>query len=54
MQDYIRALGMHEDATDQTADTVAIRALNRRIHEDNRVDATLLPIGDGLTLALKL
>jgi len=42
------------DPTDQTADTVAIRALNKKIHDDSRVDATLLPIGDGLTLALKL
>jgi predicted O-methyltransferase YrrM len=42
------------DSTDQTADTVAIRALNQKIHSDARVDATVLPIGDGLTLALKL
>jgi predicted O-methyltransferase YrrM len=42
------------DPTDQTADTVAIRALNQKIHDDSRVDAALLPIGDGLTLALRL
>jgi predicted O-methyltransferase YrrM len=42
------------DPTDQTADTLAIRALNEKIHGDDRVDATLLPIADGLTLALKL
>jgi predicted O-methyltransferase YrrM len=42
------------DPTDQTADTLAIRALNEKIHGDDRVDATLVPIGDGLTLALKL
>jgi predicted O-methyltransferase YrrM len=42
------------DSTDQSPDTVAIRALNQKIHDDARVDATLLPIGDGLTLALKL
>jgi predicted O-methyltransferase YrrM len=42
------------DSTDQTADTLAIRALNEKIHGDDRVDATLVPIGDGLTLALKL
>jgi caffeoyl-CoA O-methyltransferase len=42
------------DPTDQTADTVAIRAINKKIHDDGRVDSTLLPIGDGLTLALKL
>ena len=42
------------DSTDQTVDTVAIRAINRKIHDDNRVEASMVPIGDGLTLALKL
>jgi predicted O-methyltransferase YrrM len=42
------------DPTDQTADTVAIRAINQKIHADSRVDATLVPVSDGLTLALKL
>jgi caffeoyl-CoA O-methyltransferase len=41
------------DATRQDADTVAIRALNEKIHNDARVDTVLLPIGDGLTLARK-
>ncbi len=30
---------------------VAIRELNSRIHQDERVDALLLPFGDGLTFA---
>lgn len=34
-------------------DTVAIRELNDALHSDSRVDISLLPIGDGLTLALK-
>lgn len=34
-------------------DTRAIRALNAKIRRDDRVHATMLPIGDGLTLALK-
>jgi predicted O-methyltransferase YrrM len=41
------------DPSDKTASTVAIRELNRKVHGDERVDAVLLPIGDGLTLALK-
>jgi predicted O-methyltransferase YrrM len=41
------------DRADETADTVAIRALNKKVHDDERVDAVLVPIGDGLTLALK-
>jgi predicted O-methyltransferase YrrM len=34
-------------------DTNAIRALNDRVHRDGRVDASLVPIGDGLLLARK-
>ena len=37
----------------QDEDTLAIRALNRKVIADDRVDATLTPIGDGLTLAIK-
>ncbi len=35
------------------ADTAALKALNRKIHRDPRVDLSLLPVGDGLTLARK-
>jgi predicted O-methyltransferase YrrM len=35
------------------ADTVAIRHFNETVHADQRVDMSLLPIGDGLTLARK-
>lgn len=35
------------------ADTVAIRHFNEALHGDNRVDLSLVPIGDGLTLARK-
>jgi predicted O-methyltransferase YrrM len=35
------------------ADTLALQALNARLHKDERVDMSLLPIGDGLTLARK-
>jgi caffeoyl-CoA O-methyltransferase len=39
-------------ATD--ADTEAIRAFNRKLHADARIALTLVPLGDGLTLACKL
>ncbi|MBV7337792.1 class I SAM-dependent methyltransferase [Chloroflexi bacterium TSY] len=37
----------------QDADTKAIRALNKKLHGDERVDISLVPIGDGLTLLRK-
>ena len=40
-------------ADDTTADTQAIRALNRKLHTDQRISMCLLPIGDGLTIARK-
>ena len=41
------------DPSHQDADTRAIRAFNRRLHSDRRIDVALVPIGDGLTLAYK-
>ncbi|MNR80430.1 putative O-methyltransferase [compost metagenome] len=45
--------GSVADLSDQDADTRAIRELNDKIHQDPRVEMSLLPIGDGVTLALK-
>ena len=41
------------DRRDRSADTRAIRAFNRKLRRDRRVDVSLVPVGDGLTLALK-
>ena len=41
------------DAQDCDEDTRAIRAFNRRLAKDRRVDLSLVPIGDGVTLARK-
>jgi len=45
--------GSVADPEDQEPDTQAIRAFNRHVHGDERVALSLVPIGDGLTLALK-
>lgn len=45
--------GKVADHAVQDADTVALRKLNEKLRDDPRVTVSLLPIGDGLTLALK-
>ncbi len=40
------------DPEDHTADTMAIRALNEKLHADDRIELALTTIGDGLTLCL--
>ena len=45
--------GRAADEGVQDESTQAIRTLNRQIHSDERVELSLVPIGDGLTLARK-
>lgn len=45
--------GRVADPENAEADTVAMRHFNERLHSDARVDLSLVPIGDGLTLARK-
>ncbi len=42
------------DSADQSNDTKSIRAFNEALRNDSRIRLSLVPIGDGLTLALKL
>ena len=41
------------DSTKQDADTRAIRFFNQQLRDDKRIDLSMIPIGDGLTLARK-
>jgi len=45
--------GRVAEAGNEEPDTLAIRAFNERLRDDERVDLSLVPIGDGLTLARK-
>ena len=45
--------GAVADPEDMSADTKALRALNAKLHRDERIALAMLPVGDGLTLALK-
>jgi len=45
--------GQIADPEAQDPGTTAIRTLNEKLHTDPRVDISLLPVADGLTLALK-
>jgi predicted O-methyltransferase YrrM len=41
------------DPAHQEEDTRAIREFNDALHADQRVDLSMLPLGDGVTLARK-
>ena len=45
--------GSVADPTDQEADTRSIRQLNQLVHHDSRVQTSMLPVGDGLTIVRK-
>jgi predicted O-methyltransferase YrrM len=45
--------GAVADTRDKASSTVALRALNDKLVGDARVNVSMVPIGDGMTLALK-
>ena len=45
--------GKVADTEIQDNQTNKIRALNRKLHQDSRITLSLVPIADGLTLAMK-
>lgn len=46
--------GRVADPSDQSVDTVAIRQINGKVASDPRVAMAMIPVGDGLTLAVKV
>jgi predicted O-methyltransferase YrrM len=53
MVDNVLWSGRIIDPSDQTPDTVALRAFNKKLLNDSRVSLSMIPVGDGVTLALK-
>jgi predicted O-methyltransferase YrrM len=53
MIDNVLWSGAVADPERRDEDTAAIRALNTKIHDDQRVGLSLLPVSDGITLARK-
>ncbi len=45
--------GAVADPKDNDKQTLAIRRLNAKLQQDERIDVSMLPVGDGLTLARK-
>jgi predicted O-methyltransferase YrrM len=45
--------GSVADPEDTDNRTIAIREFNQKLHQDQRVEISMLPLADGLTLALK-
>ncbi|HXZ03154.1 MAG TPA: class I SAM-dependent methyltransferase [Stellaceae bacterium] len=45
--------GWVADGRRKDPDTAALRALNAKLHRDERIDLSLLPLADGITLARK-
>ena len=52
--DNVLWAGRVADPDAKDADTQALKAINLKIYADPRVDISMVPIGDGLTLARKL
>ena len=52
--DNVLWFGSVADPEDTDKRTVAIRKFNQKLHQDTRVEISMLAIADGLTLALKL
>jgi predicted O-methyltransferase YrrM len=41
------------DLNDQDKNTLALRELNEMLYKDNRIELSMIPVGDGLTIVRK-
>jgi predicted O-methyltransferase YrrM len=53
MVDNVLWSGRVADPKESDANTTALRAFNQKLHNDSRVALSMLPLSDGVTLALK-
>ena len=53
LADNVLWSGKVADPDDTEESTLAIRVFNRKVHKDDRVSLSMLPIGDGMTLIRK-
>ena len=53
MADNVLWSGRVADAQNQEPDTIALRAFNQKLLADERISLSMLPLGDGVTLARK-
>ena len=53
MVDNVLWAGRVLDTESEDQDTIAIQAFNEKLLSDDRVEISMLPVGDGVTLALK-
>ena len=54
MIDNVLRGGDSANSATQSLSTQSIQALNKKLHKDPRVNLSLVPIGDGLTLIHKI
>ncbi len=53
MVDNVLWSGRVADEREQDEDTMALREFNDKLHRDPRIDLSMIPLGDGVTLARK-
>ena len=51
--DNVLCGGRVSDAGDTSADTLSRRDFNAALHQDKRITLSMIPVADGLTLAVK-